>query len=493
MQKKIVVIGTGIGGLATAAVLAKAGFDVTVLEAQTYPGGCASTFYHKGYRFDAGATLAAGFYPGGPMELLGDAIGVSSWPVQFDQPAMVVHLPHEEPIFCHNEDSRWHEYQLVFGKKSEKFFRWQEDTADLLWRFALRLPSWPIKSFSDLLTIVQALDTGLVAAGPRLLPDVFRPLAQRIKGLPEKLSLFTDGQLLISAQTTSQFANALYSASALDLPRRGVVHFARGIGSLAEILAENIRSNGGKVIFRQEVTEISTDNFQKFKLLTRKNALYEADIVIANLTPWNLKKLIKGDLPKSLHRLKRMPEHYWGAFVLYLGVDSSFFPKELPLHHQIIKATPLGEGNSVFLSISPDWDNSRAPVGHRAVTISTHTRLENWWNLYNHNDQSYQDQKMQLTEKVLETIEGVHPAFRNSIRLLLSGTPVTFKRYTGREQGWVGGFPQTSLFETFSPRIGKNIWLVGDSIFPGQSTAAVALGALRVANEIMKTRKNKDL
>jgi phytoene dehydrogenase-like protein len=88
---------------------------------------------------------------------------------------------------------------------------------------------------------------------------------------------------------------------------------------------------------------------------------------------------------------------------------------------------------------------------------------------------------------VLETIEGVLPAFRNSIRLLLSGSPVTFKRYTGREQGWVGGFPQTSLFETFSPRIGKNIWLVGDSIFPGQSTAAVALGGLRVANEIIRT------
>jgi phytoene dehydrogenase-like protein len=66
-NRKILIIGAGIGGLATAAVLSKSGLDVTVLEAQTYPGGCASTFFHKGYRFDAGATLAAGFYPGGPM------------------------------------------------------------------------------------------------------------------------------------------------------------------------------------------------------------------------------------------------------------------------------------------------------------------------------------------------------------------------------------------------------------------------------------------
>ncbi len=56
-MSRIVVIGAGIGGLTTAAILARAGLDVTVLEAHIYPGGCAGTFYHQGYRFDAGATL----------------------------------------------------------------------------------------------------------------------------------------------------------------------------------------------------------------------------------------------------------------------------------------------------------------------------------------------------------------------------------------------------------------------------------------------------
>jgi phytoene dehydrogenase-like protein len=73
IQPKIVIIGAGIGGLASAAVLARAGFDVTVLEANIYPGGCAGTFFHQGYRFDAGATLAGGFYPDGPMDRLASA------------------------------------------------------------------------------------------------------------------------------------------------------------------------------------------------------------------------------------------------------------------------------------------------------------------------------------------------------------------------------------------------------------------------------------
>ena len=41
-------------------------------------------------------------------------------------------------------------------------------------------------------------------------------------------------------------------------------------------------------------------------------------------------------------------------------------------------------------------------------------------------------------------------------------------------------------FKTFPSRIDSNLFMVGDSIFPGQSTAAVSLGGIRVANSIME-------
>jgi phytoene dehydrogenase-like protein len=77
VTKHVVVI--GLGGLVAAATLARSGLDVTVVEAHIHPGGCAGTFYHQGFPFDAGATLAAGFEPGGIMACLGEQPGIA-WP-----------------------------------------------------------------------------------------------------------------------------------------------------------------------------------------------------------------------------------------------------------------------------------------------------------------------------------------------------------------------------------------------------------------------------
>jgi phytoene dehydrogenase-like protein len=76
------------------------------------------------------------------------------------------------------------------------------------------------------------------------------------------------------------------------------------------------------------------------------------------------------------------------------------------------------------------------------------------------------------------------PGLQAASDLVLPGTPVTFARFTHRAWGWVGGFPQVNLFQSWGPRLAEGLWLVGDSIFPGQSTAAAALGGLRVAGEV---------
>jgi C-3',4' desaturase CrtD len=488
---KVIVIGAGIGGLTTGSILAHAGLEVTLLEAHVYPGGCAGTFYHQGYRFDAGATLAAGFYPGGPMDTLAQKIGIDGWDVQLVSPAMAVHLPDGKTVIRWTDNQRHRERLQAFGPAGQKFWSWQERTADQLWSLALKSPAWPphslasVREFSrDSITWVHRLN--YKSSIPNLLMDLFRPVSAHLVGAPEALIKFVDAQLLISAQTTNRRANALYGAAALDLPRRSPAYPTGGIGSIAYKLVEAIKRHGGRVHYRKEAAQIVFENHKLIGVKTTQGEWFPADIVVANLPPWNMRQLTSGEFPALPERHQIYTRDRWGAFTLYVGVDGSVFPPDTPLHHQIIMADSLGEGNSVFLSISPAWDLGRAPGGKRAVTLSTHTTALPWWDLYKTDHQAYLKQREVYARRLMKTVNRVFPNFERHAALALPGTPVTFKRFTRRAYGWVGGDPQTSLFRTLSPRISNKLWMVGDSIFPGQSIPGVILGGMRVARGILK-------
>ncbi|MGL4649960.1 MAG: phytoene desaturase family protein, partial [Caldilineaceae bacterium] len=257
-----------------------------------------------------------------------------------------------------------------------------------------------------------------------------------------------------------------------------------GMGAIASTLMTAIRNAGGEVLLRQEVSRIEMKGGRPVAVETKHGRRFEARRVVVNLPPWNLARLLGDAAPARLKQLPRQPADGWGAFLVYVGVDEGALPDAF-LHHQVIAREPLGEGNSVFISASPGWDGGRAPYGMRALTISTHTALKPWWELAEYDSAMYARRKAAYVERMLTAAERVVPGLRERAELIMPGTPVTFQRFTRRAWGWVGGFPQTSLTRAWAPRLAPGLWMVGDSIFPGQSTAAVALGGLRVANALL--------
>ena len=482
-----IVIGAGIGGLTAAALLLRAGQRVTVLEAHVYPGGSAGTFYHKGYRFDAGATLAGGFSPGGPHARLAELLGLA-WPVTPVDPAWVVHLPDGRAVTQWADPAAWQAERRRAFPDAEPFWQRQERLADISWDISARPFPWPPRSLADLLTLAAALRPRTLGA----LPYLTRTVSDLVDSRDPLFRAFLDAQLLISAQTTADRAGALYGSAALDLPRRGVNHVRGGIGALARTLVEWIRANGGEVHYRQRVERIEVERERAAVVHTRKGLSRRAEVVLANVTPWALRDLLGPDAPPRLLRDVGKLRPTWGAFTLYLGLDAAALPPGLADHHQVIvdATQPLGEGNSVFVSLSPADDAERAPAGMRAATLSTHTSVAPWWGLRDgSHEAAYRARRDEYAERLLAAAEQAVPGLRSAVRLCLPGTPVTFQTYTRRPWGMVGGFAQTSLFAARGPQTGiDNLWLVGDSVFPGQSTAGVTLGAMRVAAEVLRQR-----
>jgi C-3',4' desaturase CrtD len=483
-QPHTVIVGAGVGGLTAGALLLKAGHRVTVLEAHVYPGGCAGTFYHQQYRFDAGATLAGGFSPGGPHARIAEILDLE-WPVRPADPAWIVHLPDSRQVTQWADPERWRAERRTHFPGTERFWRRQEMLADISWDVSSRPFPWPPQSPGDLLRLARAVRPSTL----RALPYLARSMAAIAPRGDAMFRAFLDGQLLISAQTTAGNAEALYGSAALDLPRRGVNHVQGGIGAIARTLATWIEQHGGQVFYRQQVERIRPLGQGRFIARTRKGLEVTADALLANTTPWALNDLLGEASPARLRREVAGRRPTWGAFTLYLGLDTEALPPGAASHHQVIvdASRPLGEGNSVFISLADEQDNSRAPYGKRPATLSTHTAIEPWWRLARQDQDAYLARRQEYAERLLRAAEVALPGIRQAVRLCLPGTPVTFDYYTRRPLGMVGGFPQTSLFKTRGPGTGiRNLWLVGDSIFPGQSTAGVTLGAMRVAANVLR-------
>jgi C-3',4' desaturase CrtD len=487
----IIVIGAGIGGLTAAALLAKAGFRVTVLEAQTYPGGCASTYYHKGFRFDSGATVMGGFQPGGPHAIVSEMLAID-WPVHPHDPAWITHLPDRSTALTADKTD-----VLAKFPGTEKFWQQQRQLAEIAWQLAAQRLPWPPRSRAELRHLLKIGCLSLPHS-LKTVPLAFTTVRQwlRWNGLHTNRAFvrFLDAQLLISAQATSEHANALYAATALDLTRQGVYHVEGGSGSIAQALVSRIESLGGQVLYRQRVTRIEVNRGRAVGVYVRagrqgsKDRFYPCKFVIANTTPWDVCQLLGENSPASLRREVSRRQRGWGAFVLHMGVHSKVVPPGFADHHQVITEMEgsLGETRSIFISISLGWDTTRAPEGQRAVTVTTHTRVQQWWDLLNRDEIAYHALKAEYTDCITSSIDRLLPGFRENLSLVLPGTPVTYNFYTARHRGMVGGFPQTSLLTMRGPRVGiPNVRLVGDSIFPGQSTAGVTLGALRVTEDVL--------
>lgn len=487
-NKKIIIIGGGYAGLAFGALMAKVGHDVLLYEAHTYLGGCASFFKRRKFTFDAGATTLSGLGPGRPLAILNKHLGISPSFIKLDQP-MMLHLKDGRKIPRSASLEEW----LVTlekefpGHDHRSFWESLKKREEDLWTILAQGQYFPPKSIKD---ILKLLTPELLKRTPLGL-WAFTPFIQTIpKSMREDRDLMDliNEQLIISTQSHADQVPALLAAMGLIYPD-DMYYSHGGITSYAHLLAEVIENHGGEVHKRHKVTEVTPKggrHIVRGSAPAGKSFEEEADIVVSNLTVWDTPKLFNEKVQKKFKKHKERGA--WSAVTAYFACKTE---KPIrPLYRQVHYNHPEFGKGSFFFSFSHPDDNTRAPEGMQTVTVSTHTRHEDWQS--KENSEAYHQKKSAYKEWINEVFEKEFEEYGLLEQTELEvGSPHTFKRFTGRKKGLVGGLPHNIrnnilTFPTQETPL-ENFYQIGDTTFPGQGIVGVITGSLMLAGKINNT------
>jgi C-3',4' desaturase CrtD len=486
-KKKIGVIGAGIGGLTAGALLAKAGYDVTVFEQAMIAGGCASTFRRRNFIFDVGATQVAGLEPGGIHAQIFGELDLPLPSATPCDPACAVFLPQETtPINVWRNRHKWQKERSFHFPGSEPFWSFMQDLFDRSWRFQQRSPVLPPRSGWDLVQLLQALrwDTLLT------FPYTFATVGDALRGFgldrDRRLRTFLDLQLKLYSQVNAEETALLYAATALAVSQAplGLSHLKGSMQVLSDLLLQGLTKFGGKIRYRHRVKEIKPGKKITLSIFHQHNVMTEEfDHVVANVTVQNLVRLLNLPLHHSYRRrVEELPVPS-GAFVVYLGVDEKAIPLDCPPHLQFLDR--YDSDRSLFVSVSQPGDG-RAPDGQRTIIASEFTPIALW-----QNENNYKEQKEFFTQRALKQLNQYFDLIGHLIHVE-AATPRTFLRYTDRWEGIVGGVGMR--VNTFGPFGFANrtpwqgLWLVGDSTHPGEGTAGVSYSAWTTVRQILAER-----
>jgi len=483
---QVVVIGAGIGGLTTAALLARHGFDVLVLEQAFLPGGCASTFKRRGFTFDVGATQVAGLEPGGVHALIFAELGVEPPAARPCDPGCAVWLPGEdEPINVWRDRGRWQEERLRRFPGSERFWAKMDQLFEISWDFNRREPLLPPTRVQDAVDLALKVRPSTLLAAPyglRTVADVLKDF--RLAG-DRRLRRFLDMQLKLYSTAEADQTAALYGAVSLGLSNepQGLFHLEGSMQVLSDRLVEALKKHNGRLLTGQLVRSVRTQQGRAVGVTVydrRADREWElrAHQIVANVPVQSLADLLGPALPTPYRqRVEKLPEPP-GAFVVYLGVREGCLSADCPPHLQFLYDLegPIAENNSLFVSVSRPGDG-RAPAGCATIIASSFTDARAWWQT-----ETYEKMKEDYTRQAIARLGAYFPDLEAHIVHREAATPRSFAHYTARPRGYVGGIGQRPRhfgpFSISNRTPVENLWLVGDSTFPGEGTAGVSYSAI---------------
>ncbi|RPI03631.1 MAG: phytoene desaturase [Calditrichaeota bacterium] len=490
MSNRVIVIGSGFGGMTAAIRLQAAGYEVTVFEKNAQVGGHAYPFEKEGYKFDMGPSLITA------PSIIEDVF--QSAQKKLADYLELIPLNPFYRIYYH--DKTFIDYTADAAVMKKQMALFNERDADNYDRFMLaskriyeaviveKLGATPFDQWITMLSFApRALSLGALRSSYRFAAKHFKDFRHRF--------MFSFHPLFIGG---NPFRSPAVYQMIPYLEKEGGVWFTKGgMYSLVTAFEQLFRDIGGRVFTQSPVSGIVVENSRAVGV--RVNGRIEtADAVISNADFLHTcKDLIPSQARRkwSDRRLNRL-SYGMSAFLLYLGVSKQFpqlkhhtlilSHRYKPLIKDIFDRKILPDDFSMYLHVPTRTDASMAPRGCESMYVLVPVaNLQSGIN-WSIQAEPFKDRILNF----LETEFGLEN-LRENLQVCEIFTPDDFLKknnnYYGSAWGVEPKLTQTAIFRPHNRSQDiKNMYFVGASTHPGAGLPGVMLTAETTVNVLKK-------
>ena len=435
---KVVVIGSGLGGLTCAYILQRNGYDVTVLERSAQIGGCLQSFLRGGVKFDTGMHVIGSADEGqamyGPLRYFGlaDRVHLSRMDVSgYDTVSLCgecFRFPNGKEAFVEALGGR-------FPKQRDNLRRY----VDVVSRVASAQAFGSLNSSGHKWAMNVEYRT-------RSIDDVLCELFD-----DELLRKVLVGNMPLYAAERGRTPFSLH-AYVMDFYNQSAFRIVGGSDAIAQSLADSIREMGGHILVRKEAHRICCDDTKATGVETVDECFYPSDYVISAVHPARLlemldTKLIRPAFRSRLSGLRNTP----GCFSLYVKFREGRMPYMNTNYFGYSVPSPWGCERYT----EAEWPKSFLYMHHchedassfaRSGVVLSYMNMEDvarWKGTkVGHRGDDYEEFKRLHAERLIQEVERHQPGFTSAIESYYTSTPLTYLDYTGTEDGSMYGVSQ---------------------------------------------------
>ena len=374
MAKKIIVIGSGFGGLASALRMRSKGYNVTLLEKHSDLGGRARVFKKDDFIYDGGPTVITAPYLFDELFSLFDK-KISDYVKIIPLDLWYRFVFNDGETFDYNgNDKAMKEQVRKFSTEDYNGYKKLVNFTEKI--FDKGFTDLADKPFNNLVFMMKQVPALLKLKSYK---SVYSLVSNYISN--EKLRrVFSMHPLLVGGNpftTTSIYTLILF------LEKKWGIHYSMGgTGNIVKALEKLMTEENIEIIKNAEVTEILTENKLVKAVKINNSEVINCDYIICNSDPPNVyKNLVKSKNNYSFlfkQKMKRM-DYSMGLFVYYFGSKKKYndvahhtiyFGKSYEKHlDKIFEKKILSEDISYYLHRPSATDPNMAPDGHDAFYV----------------------------------------------------------------------------------------------------------------------------